>query len=100
MTLDNIKDWLFAQRDKAKAAWAIVLVIAGALGYSVTVEKQIDNEQSITEIKQVVEEAVGIVLDKRDDEVIQRLELIELNLHRPIKDSAQDIFRKLNEKIR
>ena len=96
MTLDNIKDWLLAQRDKAKTAWAIILVIAGALGYSITLEQKIDNAQSITEIKQVVEE----VIDKRDDEVIQRLELIEQNLNSPIKDSAQDIFRKLNEKIR
>jgi len=96
MTLDNIKDWLFAQRDKAKAAWAIVLVIAGALGYSVTLEQKIDDEQSIIKIRQAVEE----VIDKRDDEVIQRLELIEQNLNSPIKDSAQDIFRKLNEKIR
>lgn len=34
--LNTIKDWLLAQKEKAKLAWSIIVALAALLGYKMT----------------------------------------------------------------
>ena len=72
----NLPQWLTDQKDRAKFAWVVVVVLAGSLGYNVQLEKKIDNEKSVDR-----------VVNALDEEVQKRLDLIEENFKKLEEES-------------
>ena len=79
-TKDSFTQWLGNQGQKAKTAWAVVVILAGLLGYNVTIEQKIDNQQSVDNITEVVDESVTKSITAINEEWQKRLDLVEQNL--------------------
>jgi len=68
--MDALKKWFLEQKDKAKAAWSIIVVLAALFGYSVTA----------TPVK--------------TDNILEKLDVIEYNLNELHK--AQEVKKTLS----
>jgi len=76
----NIRKWLLNQIAKAKVAWTIIVTICALFGYSLTLEKKIDNTEVINTVKQSTLD-IETILEKQEKvllkELQRRLTLIE-----------------------